>query len=80
MKLLRKYIERGPFGEGPGRTAYVIETSKLPEPNGNLQWQPVSEFNSVDAILAHPGLKPVFEQALRHCCAVVKIAKMASEV
>lgn len=71
MNRLRKYVERGPFGEGPGRTAYALDASKLPEPNGGFQWSAVSDFNAGDAIYAEPQLKPVFEQALRRGCALV---------
>lgn len=62
---------RGPFGEGPGRTAYVMDKSKLPEPAGTFQWRAESDFRAGDAIYADPGLKSIFEQALRQGRAVV---------
>ena len=71
MNRLQKYVERGPYGEGPGRTAYVVDANKLPEPNGSFQWSAVTDFNNRDAIRADPGLKPIFEQALRQGYAVV---------
>lgn len=72
MNRLQKYVERGPYGEGPGRTAYVMDTSKLPEPNESFKWQPVDDFRAGDAILADPRLKPIFEQALRQGYAIVE--------
>ncbi|WJR74928.1 hypothetical protein [Bradyrhizobium sp. NP1] len=71
MNRLQKFIELGSFGEGPGRTAYVLDANKLPEPNDGLKWSAVTDFSIGDAILADPGLKPVFEQALRQGFAIV---------
>jgi hypothetical protein len=71
MDRLQKYIERGPFGEGPGRTAYVTDTGKLPEPNGGFEWRSVDDFIADREIHADPGLKPIFEQARRQGCALV---------
>jgi hypothetical protein len=31
MNRLQKFVERGSFGEGPGRTAYSIDPTKLPD-------------------------------------------------
>lgn len=36
MHRLQKFIERGAFGEGPGRAAYVLDPTKLPEPGSGL--------------------------------------------
>ncbi|UVO30510.1 hypothetical protein [Bradyrhizobium arachidis] len=71
MIRLQKFVERGAFGEGPGRAAYVFEPTKLPEPSSGFKWQVVGDFMPGDAILADPGLKQVFEVALKHGCAVV---------
>jgi hypothetical protein len=48
-----------------------LNPTKLPEPNGNFQWSVVADFSVSDAILADPGLKPIFEQALRQGCGLV---------
>ncbi|RXG93015.1 hypothetical protein [Bradyrhizobium zhanjiangense] len=68
---LQKFIERGAFGEGPGRAAYVLDPTKLPQPGRGFEWQIVRDFMPGDAIFADPGLKPVFEAALKRGCAIV---------
>lgn len=72
---LQKFVERGGFGEGPGRAAYVIDPTKLPEPSNGFEWRAVRGFMPGAAILADPGLKPVFEAALKRGCAVVAQAQ-----
>ena len=49
MNRLQKFIERGPFGEGPGRTAYVLDLNKLPGPNDGFKWSAISDFRAGDA-------------------------------
>jgi hypothetical protein len=71
MNRLQKFIEQGAFGEAPGRTAYAINPSKLPAPKRGLEWRPVDGFQPGEAILSDPGLKRVFEEALRQGYAVV---------
>ncbi|MGY0573239.1 hypothetical protein ACTGJ9_020855 [Bradyrhizobium sp. RDM12] len=71
MNRLQKFIERGAFGEGPGRAAYVLDPTKLPEPSSGFEWHTVDDFMPGEAILADPGLKQVFEAALKRGCAVV---------
>lgn len=77
MNRLQKFIERGAFGEGPGRAAYLLDPTKLPKPNSGFEWRAVSDFRPGEAILAEPGLKPVFETALKSGCAVVARASDA---
>jgi len=38
MNRLQKFVERGAFGEGPGRTAYVLNPMKLPDPSRGFEW------------------------------------------
>lgn len=71
MKRLQKLVERGAFGEGAGRAAYVLNPDKLPEPNSGFEWHIVGDFLPGDAIFADPGLKPVFEAALKRGCVIV---------
>jgi hypothetical protein len=71
MNRLQKYEERGAFGEGPGRLAYVLDPTKLPEPNNGYRWRVVADFMPGEAILADPRLKPVFEAALKCGYAIV---------
>lgn len=77
MKRLEKFVERGAFGEGPGRVAYVLNTTKLPEPSSGFDWQIVDDFLPGEAILKDPRLKAVFEAALKSGCAVVARASEA---
>lgn len=77
MNRLQKFEERGAFGEGPGRTAYARDPAKLPQPSGGFEWRVVSDFMPGEAILVDPGLKPVFEAALKSGCAVVAQASEA---
>lgn len=69
MNRLQKFVERG--RKGIGRTAYVLDPAKMPKPEPGLEWQVVADFRPGDAILADPGLKSVFEQALKFGCEVI---------
>jgi len=71
MNRLKKLVEQGPFGERPGRVAYVLDLKTLPAPTAGFEWRAVDGFSPGDAILDDPGLKTVFEHALRDGCAVV---------
>lgn len=71
MNRLQKFIERDAFGGGPGRAAYVLDPTKLPKPSSGFEWRVVSDFRPGEAILADPGLRTVFEAALKRGCAVV---------
>lgn len=77
MNRLQKFVERGAFGEGTGRAAYVLDPTKLPEPGSGFDWQIVDDFLPGDAVLADPGLKQLFEVALKRGCAVVARATEA---
>ena len=68
MKRLQKFVERGAYGEGPGRTAYALDPAKLPDP---LKWRVVDDFKPGEAILANQGLKSVFQRALEYGVALV---------
>jgi len=71
MNRLKKLTEQGPFGELPGRVAYVIDPNALPAAAAGLEWRVVDDFSPGDAILKDPGLKTVFEHALRNGYAIV---------
>lgn len=71
MNRLRKFVERGSYGEGPGRTAYAIDPANLPEPGTGFEWRMVNDFMPGEAVLSEPRLKPIFEQALAHGYSVV---------
>ncbi|TFV68506.1 hypothetical protein E4K64_36680 [Bradyrhizobium frederickii] len=71
MNRLQKFVERGAFGEGPGRTAYVLNPMKLPDPSRGFEWHIVGDFLPGEAILADPGLKQVYEVPLKRGCAAV---------
>jgi hypothetical protein len=71
MNRLKKLIEQDPRGDRPGRVAYVLDRKTLPAPTEGFEWRTVDEFRPGDAILDDPGLKAVFERALREGCAIV---------
>ena len=52
MTRLRKFVERGVYGEGLGRNAYVHDPAKLPEPVHGFDWRSDSNFKPGDALLA----------------------------
>jgi hypothetical protein len=71
MNRLQKFVEQGAYGERPGRTAYAFNASVLPEPTRGLDWRPVAGFNADDAVLNDPGLKQVFQTAIKQGYALV---------
>jgi hypothetical protein len=58
-------LRPGPYGEGPTRAAYVLETGALPKATNGMQWRLVENFNAGDEILKDAGLKEVFKAAIR---------------
>ena len=68
---LQKFVERGAYGEGPGRTAYVLDVSALPQASEGFDWRKVDAFNAAEDVLNDPGLKEVFTAAIRNGCATV---------
>ena len=71
MSRLEKFVEIGPYGEGPTRTAYALEPEKLPLAAEGTQWRLVEDFNAGDEILKHTGLKEVFRAAIKNGYAIV---------
>lgn len=71
MNRLQKFVERGAYGEGPGRHAYVLQSIALPVPSGGMEWHPVEKFSAADEVFENPGLKAVFKMAIDKGCAVV---------
>ena len=71
MKRLQKFVERGDYGEGPGRTAYALDPAKLPDPTAGFKWRVVDDFKPGEAILVNQGLKSVFQRALEDGVALV---------
>lgn len=71
MRRLQKFVEIGSYGEGPARTAYALESDKLPDPQEGSQWRPVENFNAGDEILQNSQLKEVFKAAIRDGYAIV---------
>jgi hypothetical protein len=74
MSRLQKFVEIGSYGEGPLRTAYVLESDKLPDPVEGKQWRLVEDFNAGSEILNDAGLKDVFKAAIRNGYAVVDLS------
>jgi hypothetical protein len=71
MNRLQKFVGRGGFGEGPGRTAYSIDPARLPAPHDGFMWRVVEDFRPGEAVFNEPGLKAVFELALKQGFALV---------
>jgi hypothetical protein len=71
MNRLQKFVERGAYGEGPGRHAYVLQSSALPMPSEGMEWRQVEKFSAADEVLENPRLKAVFKMAIDKGCAVV---------
>jgi hypothetical protein len=43
---LQKFIERGSHDEGPGRVAYVLDVSALPQPAKGKEWLRIDSFSA----------------------------------
>ena len=71
MNRLQKFVERGAYGEGRGRTAYLLDLKALPPAADAMDWQRIDSFNAGDELLNDPGLKAVFKTAIEKGCAVV---------
>jgi hypothetical protein len=70
MARLQKYVERGSYGEGPGRTAYALDSNSLPPAADGMDWQKVDSFKAAAEILNDPGLKEVFKTVIEKGFAV----------
>ena len=71
MNRLQKFVERGAYGEGAGRHAYVLQSSALPAPSEGMAWHPVEKFSAADEVFENPQLKAVFKTAIEKGCALV---------
>jgi hypothetical protein len=71
MNRLAKFVEKGAYGEGPGRTAYVMDETDLPAALDGMEWRQIDTFNASDELSKHPGLKEVFRVAIDEGCAVI---------
>jgi hypothetical protein len=72
---LQKFIEKGSYGEGSGRAAYVLNASALPRPAKGKEWHRIDSFSAAEEVLNDPGLKSVFKMAIDKGCAVVAANK-----
>ena len=64
MTRLQKFVEKGAYGEGPGRTAYVLDSHSLPQAADGMNWQEVVSFSAADEVFSDPGLKAVAKAAI----------------
>jgi hypothetical protein len=71
MNRLRKFVERGAYGEGAARHAYVLQSSALPAPSEGMEWHQVEKFSAADEVFENPGLKAVFKTAIEKGYALV---------
>jgi hypothetical protein len=72
MNRLRRFYEKGPYGQTSTRVAYATSRAALPEPSPDAEWTEDAAFNAGDAILANPLLKEVYKQAILKGCAFEK--------
>jgi hypothetical protein len=79
MNRLQKFVEQGPYGEKPGRTAYAFGPGNLPEPGAGLEWKPVTSFRPADELIENAGLKDIFKAAIKDGCAVVSARTSGDE-
>jgi hypothetical protein len=71
MNRLQKFVEKGAYGEGPLRTAYVLDMNSLPMSTQGTAWHVVDTFRAGDDLLDNPGLKDIYKLALEKGCAIV---------
>jgi hypothetical protein len=71
MTRLQKFVERGANGEGPGRTAYVLNVRSLPPSTQGMDWIKIDSFNAADELWNDPNLKAVFKVAIDKGWAIV---------
>ena len=71
MNRLQKFVERGAYGEGPGRTAYILNLSSLPPAAEGMDWQKIDTFSAADEVFSDPSLKAIFKAAIENGCALV---------
>jgi hypothetical protein len=71
MNRLQKFVEKGAYGEGPLRVAYVLDADKLPAPIDGGRWDPSHDFNAGDELLGNMELKDVFKAAVDNGYAIV---------
>jgi hypothetical protein len=64
MTRLQKFVERGPYGEGAGRTAYVLDVRWLPPSTQGMDWIKIESFNAAHELWNDPNLKAVFKVAI----------------
>jgi hypothetical protein len=69
---LQKFVERGAYGEGPGRTAYAFDPSSLPQAAEGFDWNKVDAFDPAQEILYDPRIKEIFKAAIRNGHATVE--------
>ena len=71
MNRLQKFVEKGAYGEGPGRTAYALDPNLLPQSAEGMKWQEVVSFSAADEVFSDPGLKAVFKAAIDKGWAII---------
>jgi len=71
MNRLQKFVERGPYGDGLSRSAYLLRSNSLPQAGEGMAWHIDETFSVADELLDNPGLKDVFKMAIDKGCAVV---------
>jgi hypothetical protein len=71
MTRLQKFVERGPYGEGAGRIAYVLDVRWLPPSTQGMDWIKIDSFNAAHELWNDPNLKAVFKVAIDKGWAIV---------
>jgi hypothetical protein len=69
MNRLRRFYEKVPQGQSSIRVAYATSRSALSKLLPAAEWVEDITFNAGDAILADPGLKDIYKEAILKGCA-----------
>jgi hypothetical protein len=72
---LQKFIETSAHDQSPGRAAYVLDVSALPQPASGKEWQRIDSFSAAEEVLNDLGLRSIFKRAIEKGCALVNEAK-----
>ena len=68
MNRLRRFYEKVPYGQSFTRVAYATSKAALSKSLPAAEWVEDKTFNAGDAILADPGLKEVYKEAILKGC------------
>jgi hypothetical protein len=50
MNRLQKFVERGPYGDGLSRSAYLLRSNSLPQSGEGMTWRIDETFSVADEL------------------------------